>query len=210
MDRVRESGVEFPESLMLRKHLGAVNEWLARAQAALAGSVQLRELEKLLAEAEKLAVEPGPKLPELQAKMDKALGWLEKVRKAVPKQRSTRRTMDTEVEKVRWFNGYFVKTYGDLLRSAFWAVVIIAERTLTRSADAFSNCVSLPTSHPLMFRFPELERSFSTLYVLKEAVDELGYAAATFGLPGLRFKGVIHVFLFFQVSCRIALASLTR
>lgn len=106
MERVRESGLEFPESSMLEKHLGAVNEWLNRAQAALAGSVQLRELEKLLAEAEKLAVEPGPRLPELQAKMDKALAWLEKVRKAVPKQRSTRRTMDTEVEKVHGFNVY--------------------------------------------------------------------------------------------------------
>lgn len=106
MDRVRESGLEFPESSMLEKHLGAVNEWLNRAQAALAGSVQLRELEKLLAEAEKLAVEPGPKLPELQAKMDKALAWLEKVRKAVPKQRSTRRTMDAEVEKVHRLDNY--------------------------------------------------------------------------------------------------------
>lgn len=100
MERVKESGLEFPESSMLKKQLSAVNEWLNRAQAALAGSVPLRELEKLLAEAEKLAVEPGPKLPELQAKMDKALAWLEKVRKAVPKQRSSRRTMDVEPEKV--------------------------------------------------------------------------------------------------------------
>lgn len=101
MERVKESGLDFPEAFMLKKHLGAVNEWLNRAKAALAGSVPLRDLEKLLAEADKVAVDPGPKLPELQGKMDKALAWLEKVRKAVPKQRSTRRNApDAENEKV--------------------------------------------------------------------------------------------------------------
>lgn len=87
---------------MLKKHLSAVNDWVTKARSALAGSVPLRDLEKLLTEADKLAVDPGPKAPELQAKMDKALVWLDKVRKAVPKQRSTRRnTPDAEAEKVR-------------------------------------------------------------------------------------------------------------
>lgn len=102
MNRVKGSSLDFPESLVLKKHLGAVNEWLNKAKAALAGSVPLRDLEKLLSEGDKLAVDPGPRLTELQAKMDKALAWLEKVRKAVPKQRSTRRTApDAETEKVR-------------------------------------------------------------------------------------------------------------
>lgn len=66
----------------------------------------LRDLEKLLTEADKLAVDPGPRQPELQSKMDKALVWLDKVRKAVPKQRSTRRNApDAEAEKVG--NTYF-------------------------------------------------------------------------------------------------------
>lgn len=102
MDRVKASGLDFPESSMLKKHLNAVNDWVSKAKAALAGSVPLRDLEKLLTEADKLAVDPGPKQPELQAKMDKALVWLEKVRKAVPKQRSTRRNApDAEADKVR-------------------------------------------------------------------------------------------------------------
>lgn len=101
MDRVKASGLEFPECFMLKKHLSAVNDWVSKARAALTGSVALRDLEKLLTEADKLAVDPGPKQPELQAKMDKALVWLEKVRKAVPKQRFTRRnTPDAEAEKV--------------------------------------------------------------------------------------------------------------
>lgn len=101
MDRVKASGLDFPESYMLKKHLNAVNDWVGKAKAALSGSVPLRDLEKLLTEADKLAVDPGPKQPELQAKMDKALVWLDKVRKAVPKQRSTRRNApDAETEKV--------------------------------------------------------------------------------------------------------------
>lgn len=101
MDEVKSSGLDFPESARLKKNLGAVNDWVSKAKAALAGSVALRELEKLLTEADKLAVDPGPKQPELQAKMNKALVWLEKVRKAVPKQRFTRRnTPDAEAEKV--------------------------------------------------------------------------------------------------------------
>lgn len=106
-EKVKSSGLEFPASFTLKKYLTAVNEWLNRAKAALAGSVPLRDLEKLLAEADKLAVDPGPKLPELQAKMDKALAWLEKVRKAVPKQRSTRRNApDAEAEKVSSLRKY--------------------------------------------------------------------------------------------------------
>lgn len=102
MEGVKSSGLDFPESTMLKKHLSSVNEWVSKAKSALAGSVPLRELEKLLAEADKLAIDPGPKQPELQAKMDKALVWLDKVRKAVPKQRFTRRnTPDAETEKVR-------------------------------------------------------------------------------------------------------------
>lgn len=102
MDRVKASGLDFPESSMLKKHLSAVNDWVSKARSALAGSVPLRDLEKLLTEADKLAVDPGPKQPELQSKMDKALVWLDKVRKAVPKQRSTRRNApDAEAEKVR-------------------------------------------------------------------------------------------------------------
>lgn len=102
MDRVKASGLDFPESSRLKKHLAAVNDWLNKATAALAGSIQLRELDKLLTEADKLAVDPGPKLSELRAKMDKARVWLDKVRKAVPKQRSTRRNApDAEAEKVR-------------------------------------------------------------------------------------------------------------
>ena len=102
MDRVKASGLDFPEASMLKRHLSAVNDWIGKAQSALAGSVPLRDLEKLLTEADKLAVDPGPKQLELQAKMDKALAWLEKLRKAVPKQRSTRRNApDAETEKVR-------------------------------------------------------------------------------------------------------------
>ncbi|CBJ26123.1 conserved unknown protein [Ectocarpus siliculosus] len=101
MDKVKASGLDFPESSRLKKHLAAVNDWLSKARAALAGSIQLRELDKLLTEADKLAVDPGPKLSELRAKMDKARVWLDKVRKAVPKQRSTRRNApDAEAEKV--------------------------------------------------------------------------------------------------------------
>lgn len=101
MDRVRASGLDFEEAVLLRKHLNTAVDWGNRAQAALLGSVPLRELERLLAEAEKLAVDPGPKLPELQAKMAKAQAWLDKVRKVVPKQRATRRNAtDVETEKV--------------------------------------------------------------------------------------------------------------
>lgn len=106
MDRVKASGLDFPESSMLKKHLSAVNDWVGKARLALGGSVPLRDLEKLLTEADKLAVDPGPRQPELQSKMDKALVWLDKVRKAVPKQRSTRRNApDAEAEKVG--NTYF-------------------------------------------------------------------------------------------------------
>lgn len=177
MDRVRESGVEFPESLMLRKHLDAVNEWLARAQAALEGSVQLRELEKLLAEAEKLAVEPGPKLPELQAKMDKALGWLEKVRKAVPKQRSTRRTMDTEVEKVRW-NYVFCKRE---LYSCIRVLVLVGGQYCRKGSHPKSGHFF---KFSMVAKFPSFDVCVSAKCLGKEAIDKLGYAVATFGHPG--------------------------
>eukprot|EP00903_Cladosiphon_okamuranus_P013909 g12937.t1 len=101
MDRVKASGLDFPESSRLRKHLAAVTDWITKANSALASSIQLRDLDKLLTEADKLAVDPGPKLEELKAKMDKALVWLDKVRKAVPRQRATRRNApDVEVEKV--------------------------------------------------------------------------------------------------------------
>ena len=102
MDRVKTSGLDFPEASMLKRHLSAVNDWIGKAQPALAGSVPLRDLEKLLREADKLAIDPGPKQLELQAKMDKALAWLKKLRKAVPKQRSRRRNAtDAETEQVR-------------------------------------------------------------------------------------------------------------
>lgn len=101
MDRVKASGLDFPEAVTLKRHLSTVNDWTSRAKSALSGSVPLRELEKLLTEADKLAVDPGPRQAELQGKMDKALAWLEKLRKAVPKQRSTRRNAtDPETEKV--------------------------------------------------------------------------------------------------------------
>lgn len=101
MDRVKASGLDFPESSRLKKHLSAATDWINKANSALAGSIQLRDLDKLLTEADKLAVDPGPKLDELKAKMDKALVWLEKVRKAVPRQRATRRNApDVEAEKV--------------------------------------------------------------------------------------------------------------
>ena len=102
MDGVKVSGLDFPEASMLKHHLSAVNDWIGKAQSALAGSVPLRDLEKLLREANKLAVDPGPNQLELQAKRDKALAWLKKVRKAVPTQRSKRRNAtDAETEKVR-------------------------------------------------------------------------------------------------------------
>lgn len=102
MDRVKASGLDFPESSRLKKHLAAVTDWINKANSALASSIQLRDLDKLLTEADKLAVDPGPKLDELKAKMDKALVWLDKVRKAVPRQRATRRNApDVETEKVR-------------------------------------------------------------------------------------------------------------
>eukprot|EP00752_Nemacystus_decipiens_P009884 g8817.t1 len=101
MDRVKASGLDFPESSRLKKHLAAVTDWINKANSALASSIQLRDLDKLLTEADKLAVDPGPKLDELKAKMDKALVWLDKVRKAVPRQRATRRNApDVETEKV--------------------------------------------------------------------------------------------------------------
>lgn len=102
MERVKASGLDFPESSRLKKHLAAVTDWINKANSALASSIQLRDLDKLLTEADKLAVDPGPKLTELKAKMDKALVWLDKVRKAVPRQRATRRNApDVEAEKVR-------------------------------------------------------------------------------------------------------------
>lgn len=102
MDRVKASGLDFPESSRLKKNLTAVTDWINKANSALASSIQLRDLDKLLTEADKLAVDPGPKLAELKAKMDKALVWLDKVRKAVPRQRATRRNApDVETEKVR-------------------------------------------------------------------------------------------------------------
>ena len=102
MDRVKTSGLDFPEASMLKRHLSAVNDWIGKAQSALAGSVPLQDLEKHLREADNLANDPGPKQLELQAKMDKALAWLEKLRKAVPKQRSRRRNAtDAETEQVR-------------------------------------------------------------------------------------------------------------
>lgn len=102
MERVKASGLDFPESSRLKKHLAATNDWLNKAKAALAGSIPIRELDKLLTEADRLAVDPGPRLSELRAKMEKAHVWLDKVRKAVPKQRSTRRNApDAEAEKVR-------------------------------------------------------------------------------------------------------------
>ncbi|CAM9409435.1 unnamed protein product, partial [Hapterophycus canaliculatus] len=101
MDRVKASGLDFPESSRLKKHLAAANDWLNKAKAALAGCIPIRELDKLLTEADRLAVDPGPRLSELRAKMEKAHVWLDKVRKAVPKQRSTRRNApDAEAEKV--------------------------------------------------------------------------------------------------------------
>lgn len=105
MDRVKASGLDFPESSRLKKHLAAANDWLNKAKAALAGSIPIRELDKLLTEADRLAVDPGPRLSELRAKMEKAHVWLDKVRKAVPKQRSTRRNApDAEAEKVQQCN----------------------------------------------------------------------------------------------------------
>ena len=106
MDRVKASGLDFPESSRLKKHLSAATDWINKANSALASSIQLRDLDKLLTEADKLAVDPGPKLDELQAKMDKARVWLEKVRKAVPRQRATRRNApDVEAEKVSSSSG---------------------------------------------------------------------------------------------------------
>lgn len=102
MARVKASGLDFPESSRLKKHLTAATDWINKADAALAGSIQLRDLDKLVTESDKLAVDPGPKLAELRVKMDKALVWLDKVRKAVPRQRATRRNApDFEAEKVR-------------------------------------------------------------------------------------------------------------
>ncbi|CAM9199677.1 unnamed protein product [Discosporangium mesarthrocarpum] len=67
----------------------------------MASQVGMREVQVLVTEAAALPIDPGTKLAGLQSKMDAALAWLEKVRKAVPKQRATRRnTPEMDNEKV--------------------------------------------------------------------------------------------------------------
>ncbi|CAM9625248.1 unnamed protein product, partial [Choristocarpus tenellus] len=101
LEKVKVLGIGFPEVRILQSHLRNTQEWSKRASIALDGSVVLRDLQALLSEAAALPIDPGPKLADLQVKMEKALAWLEKVRKAVPRQRATRRNAsDMDTDKV--------------------------------------------------------------------------------------------------------------
>ncbi|KAG5175603.1 PLU-1-like protein-domain-containing protein [Tribonema minus] len=81
--------VGIPEVELLQSQLSSTEKWLASADAAIGATVSFSTLQALLSSAEHLPIDVSDKVRTLQEKIVRANAWLERFRKAIPKQRST-------------------------------------------------------------------------------------------------------------------------
>ncbi|CAM9302903.1 unnamed protein product, partial [Chrysoparadoxa australica] len=97
---VTAAGVDYPEAREVVKLVKSVDRWFVATEAAVAGPVGMKELQALRSKAATLPVDLGQVVTDLDEKLEKANSWLERVKKAVPKQRTSRRKSDDVTEGV--------------------------------------------------------------------------------------------------------------
>ncbi len=87
-----QTGLKYPSTSFAREHICAARKWKKEAQSALDGTVALKVLQSLVSESSSLPFDVFEISAPLVAKLDRALEWLNRVKKAVPKKQRTTHT----------------------------------------------------------------------------------------------------------------------
>ncbi len=88
-EELDRTGLRYPNTSFACEHISAAKKWKKEAQAALDGTVSLKVLQSLVSESSSLPFDVSDISTPLVAKLDRAMEWLNRVKKAVPKKQRT-------------------------------------------------------------------------------------------------------------------------
>ncbi len=88
-EELDRTGMRYPITAFARERICAAKKWKKEAQTALSGTVALKVLQSLVSESSSLSFDVLEISMPLVSKLDRAMEWLDRVKKAVPKKQRT-------------------------------------------------------------------------------------------------------------------------
>ncbi len=88
-EELDRTGLRYPNTSFACERISAAKKWKKEAQAALDGKIPLKVLQSLVSESSLLSFDVSDISAPLVAKLDRAMEWLNRVKKAMPKKQRT-------------------------------------------------------------------------------------------------------------------------